>query len=260
MRGQVEVADFKSGQIAQVMPGQHATVFAHGKPGLSLSGSGTFNPIEQGKPRPSSIDRIMVPKIGLSAPRNAANGQLIHALGHLAAGNTAAPCNATRISASLGEVRLNFQKVTHGLAHGSASTPGSAKHTARTRIRSGARAKPRRPAWASETAIPAIPAPAASAVAGTGAATNSGSGSGGNRDHRQLRSMPEMATVTAMATPTESAPTATATPTPTAMPTPTATATATAMVTATPMPTATTRNSGNRQRRFEGNRRRCRKN
>ena len=36
-RGQVEVADFKSGQIAQVMPGQAATSFADGKSGLSLS-------------------------------------------------------------------------------------------------------------------------------------------------------------------------------------------------------------------------------
>jgi hypothetical protein len=62
LRGQVEVADFKSGQIAQVMPGQVATAFAHGKSGLSLSGSGTLNPIEQGKPRASSIDRIPVPK------------------------------------------------------------------------------------------------------------------------------------------------------------------------------------------------------
>ena len=127
LRGQVEVADFKSGQIAQVMPGQHATAFAQGTPGLSLSGSGTFNPIEQGKPRPSSIERIMVPKTGLSAPRSAANGLQMHALGHLAAGNAATRPGATRISTSLGEVRLNFQKVTHGLAHGSVSTPGSSK-------------------------------------------------------------------------------------------------------------------------------------
>ena len=68
IRGQVEVADFKSGQIAQVMPGQIATAFAHGKPGLSLSGSGTFNPIEQGKPRASSIAPVMVPKTGLLRP------------------------------------------------------------------------------------------------------------------------------------------------------------------------------------------------
>ena len=129
LRGQVEVSDFKSGQIAQVMPGQHATAFAQGKPGLSLSGSGTFNPIEQGRPRPSSIERIMVPKMGLSAPRHAANGQLIHALGHLA-GNTAATHGGVRISASLGEVRLNFQKVTHGLAHGSASAAGSSRRIA----------------------------------------------------------------------------------------------------------------------------------
>ncbi|MGY4378106.1 hypothetical protein ACVWZ3_005745 [Bradyrhizobium sp. i1.3.6] len=79
LRGQVEVSDFKSGQIAQVMPGQAATSFEHGKPGLSLSGAGTFNPIEHGKPRASTIERVPVPKSGLSAPRNAASGHAIHA-------------------------------------------------------------------------------------------------------------------------------------------------------------------------------------
>ena len=103
-----------------------------------MSGSGTLNPIEQGKPRASSIERIMVPKAGLSAPRSAANGQLIRALGHLAAlhqpqrnaGSAAARPGVTRISASLGEVRLNFHNVTHGLARGSASAPGSARSAA----------------------------------------------------------------------------------------------------------------------------------
>ncbi len=151
LRGQVEVADFKSGQIAQVMPGQHATAFAHGKPGLSLSGSGTLNPIEQGKPRPSSFDRIMVPKTGLTAPRSAANGQQIHALGHLAAGHAAAR-PGTRISAALGEVTLN-------LASPTVSPMDRHRHRARRsarprRTRSGVRATPRL-AWASETEIPA---------------------------------------------------------------------------------------------------------
>jgi hypothetical protein len=135
IRGQVEVADFKSGQIAQVMPGQVATAFAHGKAGLSLSGAGTLNPIEQGKPRASSIERIPVPKTGLSAPRRAANGQVIRPFGHMAAslqpgGGASTRPGVTRISASLGEVRLNFQKVTHGLARGPASTAGSARHLA----------------------------------------------------------------------------------------------------------------------------------
>jgi hypothetical protein len=129
IRGQVEVADFRSGQIAQVMPGQVATAFAQGKPGLSLNGSGTFSPIEQGRPRASTIERIMIPKTGLSAPRHAANGQINRALGY---GNHAvARINpghgATRILASLGEVRLNFHQVTHGLAHGAISTPGSTR-------------------------------------------------------------------------------------------------------------------------------------
>ncbi len=146
IRGQVEVADFRSGQVAQVMPGQLATASAHGKPGLSLSGSGTFAPIEQGRPRASTIQQLMVPKSGLSAPRHAANGQLNRALGHNHAAarinssshaslqpqrNAGSPGHgATRISASLGEVRLNFHKVTHGLAHGEISTPGSTRSDA----------------------------------------------------------------------------------------------------------------------------------
>jgi FecR protein len=134
-RGQVEVSDFKSGQIAQIMPGQAATSFVHGKPGLSLSGSGTFNPIEQGKPRASSIDRIPVPKNGLSAPRKAASGTVIHALAHIgqsSASAAAAPSsqavkpNVVRISSALGEVKLNIGKATHGLAR-AATVPGSAR-------------------------------------------------------------------------------------------------------------------------------------
>jgi hypothetical protein len=44
--------------------------------------------------------------------------------------STGAPVTrrALRIATALGEVRLNFQKVTHGLAHG-AVAPGSAKNT-----------------------------------------------------------------------------------------------------------------------------------
>jgi hypothetical protein len=137
IRGQVEVADFRSGQVAQVMPGQLATASAHGKPGLSLSGSGTFAPIEQGRPRASTIQQLMVPKSGLSAPRHAASEQLIRALGHnaqaTALSNSGAPRHGgTRISVSLGEVRLNFHKVTHGLARGVTSTPGSARSAANT--------------------------------------------------------------------------------------------------------------------------------
>jgi hypothetical protein len=133
LRGQVEVADFKSGQIAQLLPGQIATAFARGKSGLALSGTGAFNPIEQGKPRTPSIERIMVPKAGLPAPRSAGMGQQIRALSHLAhagaklgadprsAGVAAAARNALRISSSLGEVRLNIHKATNGLARAAAA-------------------------------------------------------------------------------------------------------------------------------------------
>jgi len=121
VRGQVEVSDFKTGQIAQVMPGQRATAFEHGKSGLSLSGSGTFNPIEQGKPRPSSIDRIPVPRGGLSAPRDAANGQTIRAL---------ATHGKLTVSSALGAVKLDINKITHGLARGTDGVNAAGRNVA----------------------------------------------------------------------------------------------------------------------------------
>jgi hypothetical protein len=166
IRGQVEVADFRSGQIAQVMPGQGATAFAQGKPGLSLSGTGTFSPIEQGRPRASTIQQIMVPKSGLSAPRHAANGQFNRALGHGDAGG--ARHGVTRISASLGEVRLNFHKVTHGLAHGGSSTPGTARNVA-----------DKDTVWASHEAGTTTSS-AASGTSGSSSGSSSGNSSGGN--------------------------------------------------------------------------------
>lgn len=136
-RGQVEVADFKSGQIAQVLPGQMAKVFASGQ-GLSLSGAGTFLPIERGQPRNPSIDKVVVPRGGVTAPR-AADGLQVRSLnGHGNANGQAlakhdgnshgAGSGAIRVSNALGDVKLNFSKVTHGMAHGvgpaSAATHG----------------------------------------------------------------------------------------------------------------------------------------
>ena len=98
IKGQVQVADFKSGQIAQVMPGQHATAFARRQFGTSLGGSGTFSPIEHGQPRAPSIDRVPVPKSGLTAPRHAANGSPVRALGQSNAAAGAKP--GTRIASA----------------------------------------------------------------------------------------------------------------------------------------------------------------
>ena len=135
-RGQVEVSDFKSGQVAQVLPGQTATSFEHGKSGLTLSGTGTFNAIEQGKPRASSIDRVPVPEGGLPAPPRGAAGTVIHALAPIgqpfasAAGPPTVKPNVIRISSTLGEVKLNVEKATHGLARGPAM-PGSARNASK---------------------------------------------------------------------------------------------------------------------------------
>jgi hypothetical protein len=69
-RGQVEVSAHKSGDIAQVMPGQIAMVSAKGSSNMSLSGSGSFRPIEKGAPRSALVTAMTVPSSGL-APEGA---------------------------------------------------------------------------------------------------------------------------------------------------------------------------------------------
>ena len=187
LRGQVEVSDFRTGQIAQVMPGQAATVFEHGKPGLSLSGAGTLNPIEHGKPRAPTIERVPVPKSGLSAPRNAASGRAIHALSpidkgtkvagapkqsHQTAGGDVSKPGVVRISTSLGEVKLNVHKVTGGLAHGTVA-PGQVRNA-------NANAAPKTVWSDSQTSTTASNSGVQSAVTTSGAATvgNSASSAG----------------------------------------------------------------------------------
>ena len=128
IRGQVQVADFKTGQIAQVMAGQHATAFADGKNGLSLGGAGTLSPIEQGKPRAPYIERVPVQRAGLSAPRNASNGQSTQSSRH--AGAHLARHGVTRISSPIGEVRLNMHRVTHGLARDKSVAHGGTRNAA----------------------------------------------------------------------------------------------------------------------------------
>src|SRR5262245_31156961 len=66
-RGQVEVADYKSGQHAVVLPGQAANV-ARGISGLSLSGAGSFNAIQNGTPRIPPVKLVPVPKGGFAGP------------------------------------------------------------------------------------------------------------------------------------------------------------------------------------------------
>ena len=128
IRGQVQVADFKTGQIAQVMAGQHATAFANGKAGLSLGGAGTFSPIEQGKPRAPSVQQVPVQRAGLPAPRNAADGP--GAQSSRQAGAHPAGHGVTRISSAIGEVRLNVHRVTHGLARDNAAPHGRVRNAA----------------------------------------------------------------------------------------------------------------------------------
>ena len=110
VRGQVEVADFKSGQIAQVMAGQHATAFASGKTGLSLGGTGHLRP-----------DRARQAARAVGRARSGAARSCFTAIRHATEWTGASSrrgmqaCSpqgmaCTRISSSIGEVRLNVHK------------------------------------------------------------------------------------------------------------------------------------------------------
>ncbi|WP_315796383.1 FecR family protein [Bradyrhizobium sp. SZCCHNRI3043] len=195
-RGQVQVSDFKTGQIAQVMPGQAATAFATGRSGLSLSGAGTFSPIEHGRPRASTIDRVPVPRDGLHPPREA-KGSVIHALNangsgatvvaqqHSATGLGGTKPGVVRISSSIGEVNLNIQKATRGLAHG-AHTPsaGAGRSTAWNDARGNGGNATSNSATASGTSgdssIAAAVTAAIGSPSGSASANAASNGNGGN--------------------------------------------------------------------------------
>jgi FecR protein len=140
IEGRVEVADFKSGQFALVLPGQAAKVAASGAGGLILGGPGRLSPIEKGTPRQSPFERVRVPKGGLAMPGDTGNGKSVHVLGAInvlkdrfASIDTGHAHNVLRINAPLGEVTLNFVKATDGIAHGavvSAAERLSAKQAA----------------------------------------------------------------------------------------------------------------------------------
>jgi FecR protein len=140
IEGRVEVADFKSGQFALVLPGQAAKVAASGAGGLILGGPGKLSPIEKGTPRQSPFERVRVPKGGLAMPGDTGNGKSVHVLGAInvlkdrfASIDTGHAHNVLRINAPLGEVTLNFVKATDGIAHGavvSAAERLSAKQAA----------------------------------------------------------------------------------------------------------------------------------
>ena len=134
-RGKVEVADFRSGDVAQVLPGQAAETHA-GSNGLHMTGSGDFLPIQHGTPRNSTITPIMVPKGGLNVPTGLDRNRTRDALRTQPATkdqNLAVTHRASviRISAPLGEMRLNVQKVTHGLARDIGKAGDTGRHVAR---------------------------------------------------------------------------------------------------------------------------------
>jgi hypothetical protein len=107
--GKVEVADVKTGKTALVLPGQFAKVGATA--GLTLGGSGTFEPITQGAPRTSHPAIVNVPRQGFTAPPTVKDGLRVDATSPGAAPDT----NVVRIEKALGPITLDAGTATAGL-------------------------------------------------------------------------------------------------------------------------------------------------
>jgi hypothetical protein len=146
VRGQVQVADFRSGQFALVLPGQAASVRMDAQAGLRLSGQGALGRIEQGQPQAQRVAPIPVPTGGLratpgsvpvgsqagtdDAPRQRDARAVVPrttaaSAGATQPGVTRSSSGGMRINAAIGEVKLDIRRVTGGLI-GDSQTPRQA--------------------------------------------------------------------------------------------------------------------------------------
>ena len=71
-RGRVQVADFVTGQTADITPGQRASVRVGGTPGLSLSGKGPMPVVQPGAPRAAVVAPVTGAGAAVVAPVTAA--------------------------------------------------------------------------------------------------------------------------------------------------------------------------------------------
>ncbi|WP_147045366.1 FecR domain-containing protein, partial [Methylobacterium gnaphalii] len=124
-RGRVQVADFKTGESALVLPGQSAKVLVDAAGGLQISGRGTLAPVEQGAPRAARVAPLAIPKTGLGpAPGSAPLRPAVSPNGAGESGGTTsspgglirAENGTLRIGAPIGEVTLDVHSATNGIA------------------------------------------------------------------------------------------------------------------------------------------------
>lgn len=113
-RGRVEVADLKSGQVAMVLPGQFARTGDSGS-GLTLGGSGTFEPIQKGTPRASTLAPVEVPKSGLAKPLKTAGIAAVKPVRATAHFGHDLNGGGVRITRAIGAATLDIKAATAGL-------------------------------------------------------------------------------------------------------------------------------------------------
>lgn len=131
VRGQVQVADFRSGDYTLVNPQQFARSSGGGAPGLRIGGRGELGTVLRGPAQAPRVQPLSIPTGGLKPDAGAVrllNVQPTTSAG--AAGSVQpviarAPTGGARIVAPIGELHLNIRQVTNGMARNESA--GNAK-------------------------------------------------------------------------------------------------------------------------------------
>lgn len=184
--GKVEVADVKSGKTALVLPGQFAKVGATA--GLTLGGSGKFEPITQGAPRSGLPAAVTVPRQGLDSAPKVNDGLRVDAR----PAGTAPAANVVRIEKALGPIALDVGTTTAGLVRSensagsrstiwkpSSSDNGSSNASSASAASTGTTVSTTATAGVGAATVAGTPAASAAATSvGIGAALGNGTGNG----------------------------------------------------------------------------------
>ncbi|MCE4226669.1 FecR domain-containing protein, partial [Methylobacterium sp. C25] len=182
-RGRVQVADFKTGDSALVLPGQSARVLANAEQGLQLSGRGMLGQIMHGTPRTARIAPLDVPKSGLRPATGSAPLRPVGLPGAPSEGGaTKAGLIRTeggtpRITAPIGEVTLDIHSATNGVARN--GDQGRVVGGRRSTVWSTGDLNPGTNVGKNKAANSGNPVGAAEAVLGAGGAARASSGISG---------------------------------------------------------------------------------
>lgn len=122
VRGQVQVADFRSGDYTLVNPQQFARSSGGGAPGMRVGGRGELATVLRGPAQASRVQPLSIPAGGLKPGAGVVPLRNVQPQTSAGAAGSVQPVTArtstggARVVAPIGELHLNIREVTKGMA------------------------------------------------------------------------------------------------------------------------------------------------